>query len=313
MTQNNTIKFDSKFSSTDKILHEQFVHYGRNVKEWTRKCVVLLPKIEKKQIWKKRGFKSLYEYAAKLAGMSRSSVDEALRILKHVEDKPELKKVVEEKGIQSVRPVAAIATRETADFWANRAREMSKNTLEVYVREYKKQFSNKNRLEILPREEFQPENPQERRAIIMPLEPKIAAELEKLKGSGDWNELMKEFLELRKQKLEKEKPATKETNSRHIPEKIKHFAYAKTHGQCGYPGCTKPCKILHHTQRWALKNIHNPDQIVPLCLAHERLAHHGLIDNEEQTTDKWKILTEPVWWNAKRLVDQTVVRHRKFA
>lgn len=300
----------TKFSQQDKIIHEQFVNYGRNAKEWTRKCVLLLPEIERKQIWKKRRFNSLYEYAAKLAGMSRPSVDEALRVLKRVEDKPELKKVIEEKGIQSVRPVAAIATQETAAFWAEKAREMSKNTLEVYVREYKKQFNNKNqndndnRLEILPKEEFQ--------TIIMPLEPKIAAELEKLKGTGNWNELMKEFLELRKQKLEKEKPASLETQSRHIPKKIKRFAYAKTHGLCGYPGCTKPCKILHHTQRWALKNIHDPDQIVPLCLAHERLAHHGLIDNEEQTTDKWKILTEPVWWDAKRLVDQTVVQHRKF-
>lgn len=302
----------TKFSQQDKIIHEQFSIYGRNAKEWLRKCAMLLPEIERRQIWKKRGFNNLYEYAAKLAGMSRSSIDEALRVLKRVEDKPELKKVVEEKGIQSVRPVAAIATQKTANFWAKKAREMSKNTLEVYVREYKKQFSSDTRLEILPREEIKSENPPIQKTIIMPLEPKIAAELEKLKGSGDWNELMKEFLELRKQKLEKGKPASLETQSRHIPEKIKHFAYAKTHGQCGYPGCTKPYKILHHTQRWALENIHDPDKIVPLCLAHERLAHHGLIDNEEQTTDKWKILTEPVWWDAKRLVDRTVVRHRKF-
>ena len=170
MTQNNVIKSPQKIippsrDTADKIIHEQFVHYGRNAKEWTRKCVLLLPEIERKQIWKKRRFNSLYEYAAKLAGMSRPSVDEALRVLKHVEDKPELKKVIEEKGIQSVRPVATIATQETANFWANKAREMSKNTLEVYVREYKKQFSDKNqndndnRLEILPREEIQSENP----------------------------------------------------------------------------------------------------------------------------------------------------------
>lgn len=298
---NDTIK-------ADKIIHEQFVHYGRNAKEWMRKCVLLLPEIERKQIWKKRRFNSLYEYAAKLAGMSRPSVDEALRVLKRIED----------KGIQSIRPVATIATQETANFWANKAREMSKNTLEVYVREYKKQFSDKNqndndnRLEILPREEIQPENQPIQKTIIMPLEPKIAAELEKLKGGKEWNELMKEFLELRKQKLEKEKPKALETESGHIPKKIKNFAVEKTGGQCGYPGCIKPYKILHHTQRWAIKKTHDPDHIVPLCVAHERLAHHGLIDNEEQTTDKWKILTEPVWWDAKRLVDQTVVRHRKF-
>ena len=306
----------------DKIIHEQFVRYGRNAKEWMKKCVLLLPEIERKQIWKKRKFKSLYEYAAKLAGMSRPGVDEALRVLRHVED----------KGIQSIRPVVAIATQETANFWANKAREMSKNTLEVYVREYKKQFNGKNqsekpcvenaegmfseadnRLEILPREEFQPVNQPTRRPIVMSLEPKIAAELEKLKGNNDWNELMKEFLELRKQKLEKEKPVPLETESRHIPTKIEQFAVKKTNGLCGYPGCIKPYKILHHTQRWALKNIHDPDYLVPLCTAHERLAHHGLIDNEEQPTDQWKILTEPAWWDNKRIVDRAVVQHRKIA
>src|SRR3990170_8617878 len=75
-------------------LHQQFSEYGKNAKEWLRKCALLLPEIAEKQVWRRKGFSSIYEYAAKLAGMSRSSVDEALRVLSRIEDKPALQELV---------------------------------------------------------------------------------------------------------------------------------------------------------------------------------------------------------------------------
>jgi len=303
----------AKNNFADLTLHTQFVEYGRNAKEWLRKCALLLPEIDRQEIWKKKGFSSIFEYAAKLAGMSRSSVEEVLRVMKHVQDMPALRKVIEKKGIQSVRPVAAIATLETADFWAEKVRIMNKNTLETYVREYRKEF--------LPREAAQSEKcansptinssqPAETKTITMTLSPGIAAELEKLKGKGDWNTLMHELLQLRKEKFESEKPKPVETPSRHIPAKVKKFAIEKTRGQCAYPGCTKPYKIFHHTQRFALDHVHDPDRLVPLCEAHEHLAHHGLIANEDQTPDQWGVLLEPEWWDLKQVVDQRVWEHR---
>ncbi len=307
--QTQTLK-KAKFSAEDRMFHTQFVHYGRNAKEWLRKCALLLPEIDRRQIWKKKGFSSLFEYAAKIAGMSRSTVEEAIRVLKHAEEKPEFKKVIEVKGIQSVRAVVAVATPETAAFWAEKAMEMSKNTLEVYVKEFKKAgFASPvadNRLEFLPREESQPE-----KLIAMKLEPEVAAELEKLKGQGEWNNLMKQLLELRRQKLETKKPQAVETESRHIPAKIEKYVVETTNGQCAFPDCTKPYKILHHTQRWALHNIHDPEKLVPLCTEHERLAHSGLIANEDQPLEKWAIFKNPIHTDTKFLVDQTVMEHRK--
>ena len=119
-------------------LHNRFSEYGGNAREWTRKCALLLPEIEKYEVWKKKGFGSIYEYAAKLAGMSRNAVDDALRILRKIEDKPALMKVAEKKGINAVRPVVAVATVENADFWAGKAEIMSKHTLETYIREVQK-------------------------------------------------------------------------------------------------------------------------------------------------------------------------------
>ncbi|EKD63853.1 MAG: hypothetical protein ACD_51C00180G0001, partial [uncultured bacterium] len=115
-------------------LHEEFVKYGANAKHWLRQCALLLPEIARQEIWRKKGFGSIYEYAAKLAGMSKSQVDTALWVVRAVEDKPELKKVVEEKGINCVKPIVAIATKETASFWAEKATEMSQHDLEIYAK-----------------------------------------------------------------------------------------------------------------------------------------------------------------------------------
>lgn len=337
------LKSSPATSSSDDSVHQNFIDYGRNAKEWLRKCALLLPEINRRQIWKKKGFSNIFEYAGKLAGMSKSSVKDALRIMRKVEDKPALRKVIEEKGIQSVKPVIAIATPETAEFWAEKARIMSKNTLETYVHEY--------RLEWLPRTSGQPEkgttfpathsgqsqklhgapikpeknagsrngsmgsssaNPSVKtKTLNMELSPDVAAKLEKLKGTGSWEDLMRELLETREEKLEAEKPKPVETPSRHIPAKVKNFAIAKTRGQCAYPGCTKPYKILHHTQRFALDPVHDPDRLVPLCEAHEHLAHHGLIANEDLAPEKWGILLEPNWYDFKQVVDEKVVEYRK--
>ncbi len=317
-------------------MHEQFVWCGKNAKEWTEQCKWLLLEVEEMEIWKKLGFECVYHYAAALAGMSRYTAEDALWILRKLVDKPILREVAKEKGLAAVRPVLTVVTKETEEFWAEKARTMTKNTLETYVREFKKQ----NRLESCPRTTVESENlsatppsqattqtlfeetkeisskPQPSASIssdkifTMNLDPEMANELLKLKGQGDWNSLMKELLELRRAKLEAEKPKPVKTDSRHIPADIERWAVAKTRGQCGYPDCTKPYKILHHTQRWALEKIHDPDRIVPLCTAHERIAHQSLIENEDKLTHEWRVLDEPVWWDLKFSIDQQVMAYR---
>ncbi|MFH1720616.1 MAG: hypothetical protein ABH856_03355, partial [Patescibacteria group bacterium] len=160
-------------------LHKQFIEYGANAKKWTRKCVLLLPEIERHRVWKKKGFSSIYEYAAKLAGMSHNTVDDALRILRKIEDKPALRKVVEEKGIGAVRPIVTIATQETAGFWAEKAREMSKNTLEVYIQEFRGLSRPRTKSEPV-KDPSAPAAAAEKVSISMDLDPEIADKLEKL-------------------------------------------------------------------------------------------------------------------------------------
>jgi len=316
-----------KFSPQEKTLHDQFVQYGRNAKEWMHKCTLLLPHIEKHKIWQKKGFENIYEYARKLAGMSRNKVNESLRILSKIEDKPELMKVVEQRGIFAVKPIVTIATTETAGFWAEKAKLMTKTTLETYVKE----FRNQNDLLEPKTDDFgrpgasgNAENPQQqaisisgqkmaahsKKIVAMELEPKIIEQLEKLKGQNDWNTLMKQLLEMRAKYIEEQKPEAVATTSRHIPNKIKKYTTARTNGQCAFPKCTKPAEIFQHTQRWALENIHDPDRLFGLCKEHERLAHLGLIENEEQSPQNWKIRAQPDRFDPKYEIDLVVQKFR---
>ncbi len=335
----------------DQSLHEKFVAYGTNAKEWMRKCVLLLPEINARAIWKQKGFGSIYEYAAKLAGMSRNTVDNALRILEKIEDKPYLRLVAEHKGLGAIRPVITVATPDDEKFWARKAAAMSKNTLETYVREYRRQkeFAGCAPFDAPAAKSFNPDfrpgtefRVKEERAenvkngsesgvedqiaglgtcapsvpakiiLAMDLEPEVAAILQKLKGQGDWNMLMKELLALREEKLTAEAPEPIEDAKRYIPVRIKRYVLKKTNGQCAYPGCTKPYRILHHTQRFALRPTHDSKTLVPLCKAHERLAHQGLIEHEQEGPENWRVRDEAERDKVTYAVDRRVMVRRKF-
>ncbi len=297
-------------------LHAKFVEYGTNAKRWMRQCVLLLPEINRLAIWHKKGFGSIYEYAAKLAGMSRNAVDDALRILEKIADKPNLQLVAEAKGLGAVRPVVTIATPETEKFWAQKAASMSVHTLETYVREVKKQGGVdifRHVTEIQNKEESEVTVKQaEKVKITMDLDRATAEKLLKLKGQGDWNTLMQELLKLREEKLAAEAPEPVLNAKRYIPARIKHHVLQKTNGQCAYPGCAKPYKIFHHTRRFALQREHDSQTLVPLCTAHERIAHHGLIEREQEEAGVWKVRTQPDRESALYAVDRLVMGYRRL-
>lgn len=318
-------------------LHEQFVEYGQNAKKWLRKCTMLLPEIERQQVWKQKGFESIHAYAAKLACMSHGQVDDALRILKRIAAMPSLLKVAEEKGLNAVRPVATIATEKTAGYWAKNASRMSRHELEAFVRDH----PDSNRSSDSGQDpdavsgsqpalsgfehsaaNLQPpllgcnscttgpasDHPQSK-TIIMQLKPELATKLENL-NKGNWNELMEKFIKLYEKDLEESKPPVKEKASRPTPSKTKAYVLKRSGGYCEFPKCRQKYKHLHHTNRYYSNKTHNPDQIIALCKAHHDLAHRSLIDNEESPPANWKIRSEPNFNTLNWLVDREVQRYR---
>lgn len=299
-------------------LHQKFVQYGTNAKEWMRKCALLLPEIDRERIWQQKGFESIYVYAAKLAGMGRDQVNDALRILEKTKDMPAIQKVIEAKGLNIIKPLVTILTPENEIFWAEKASQMSRHTLETYIKEIRRTGPSKN-----PEKSYQEaisifENDEvtktpSKKIVAMQLDPEIADQLEKLKGDGDWNDLIKGFLEMRAQKLEQEKPAPVETDSRHIPAKIRKHVLERSKGRCEFSGCPKSYEILHHTDRFALKKTHDPRHIIALCKPHERIVHQGLVEDESLPPKDWKILKNADKYHPKFHIDQLVQKFRNFA
>ncbi len=287
-------------------LHGRFQMYGKHAREWTRKCALLLPEIVRERVWEKKGFDSVYTYARVLAGMGRHAVDDALRILHGIENMPELQKVVEMKGLNAVRPVVAVATSETELFWAEKAMEMSKHTLEVYIRERRESRTGTGN-----NAEFPHQQAIAKTTLTLDLDLEVARKLEKLKGKdGDWNMLMLELLELREKMLDQEKPEEKITESRHIPAAIEKYVVGRARGVCEYRSCAKKYGILHHIQRFALEKTHDPSRIVALCKPHERMVHLGLIEDEHILPVRWKIVEEADRSDPKYQIDRMVQRYR---
>lgn len=310
-----------KSSENIEEIHQKFIQFGSNAKKWIHECKLLLPEIAKKRIWEHKGFSSIYEYAGKLAGLSHGQVDDALWILRKAFDKPELMAVARTKGINSIRPVVSIATKENAGFFGKKAMEMSKNTLAVYVRGLRKVAQvTENDQSLLSGEEFRTgpktftneqsaQTSVSTKTISMELSPETADELEKLK-INDWEELMKMFLKQHHEKLEQQKPEKKVTKSRHIPKKIEEFILKRSGGHCEYPDCRRKYEHFHHTQRFSMKKEHDPDKIRALCKAHHDLMHHNLVENETKDPKNWQIRLSANKSDFTHLIDEKVQQHK---
>ena len=285
---------------SDKDLYALCKEYGRKARFWRRKFAGLLPEVERRGLYRRRGCGSIYEFAAKLAGMSKESVDKILRLSKKLEDKPFLLEQLE-TGAQSwskLEKVAYIATSQTDGAWAERIENMPQPAVEAFVQNF--------RLKTTLQSETEPV----KSAIQFTVKPALAQKLQQLSKRADFESLLEKFVESVGAQEQSEKPQAVSTPSRHIPTEIDRYVRARTNDLCAFPCCTKIGTSLHHTQRWALENIHDPDRLHLLCTNHERLAHQGYIENEEQSPEHWRLRSYPAERGALSLIDELVNVHR---
>lgn len=353
---------------TDRELYEKCSFFGTQARKWANKFAALLPEVEKRGLYKKHGFYSIFEFAAKLARMNRETVIEILRVSRKLENVPLLREQIETQGWSKLKVVATIATKENEEMLAEKVREMSKSTLVIFVNEIRKQNvagvqiragaeGHQNiELQNLQQANSQPNlldsapcqsqsSGSTRIHVRLLLKPKTELRLKELQkkmskkigGPVDLNEVMETLLnsyderKAPKSRVQKSqinpiqstntvvtKSATDEESiqnttkpSRYIPAQIKKVLYSKYGGRCAFPGCHKLPKIYHHTRRFSLYPSHNPDFLMPLCRAHEQLAHHGLIENEERSAENWRLQFEPDKSAVKYWVDMRVRGFRK--
>ena len=247
---------------TDKELYEKCIEAGKNARKWKNRFVAMLPEVARRGLHRKHGFATIVEFAAKVGGVGKATVDAIFRVEKYVSDKPVLKELIAEVGVAKVRVVASIATPENQRDLAKKVKTMSKAALEMYAR--------------MKREPEKPIPGSRRTNVSFGLDEDVEFKLRKFKNDmgGDkieWNDVIKAL-------LEKVARCTRHTNqARHVKKKItRHVPVAIKQSlpeKCQFPSCNKPAEVTHHPHRFSLRANHN--NLKPLCKAHHELVHNG--------------------------------------
>ncbi len=252
----------------DNELYKLCQEYGVKARKWKNKFISLLPEVAKRELYKKKGFESIYEFAAKVGGVGRKTVEAVFQVQKYIEDKPALKAVLPKVGINKIRTIATLATQENQIELADKVIKMSKPALELYAKEQR-----------APKIETPPGR--KMRILSFHVDEAVELELRKLKNEGEtFNDVMRKLLALvPKEKVVKPRK-TKKSKSRPVPAQQRREVSAETNGKCSIPGCNKPAEEIHHKKPWAIFKKH--DELQALCKGHHELKHQGdtLIDKK---------------------------------
>lgn len=245
-------------------IHKQFVQLGRERNKITYELLALLPEIFEKRIFRKYGCATIEEYAGKFAGLSKSVVQKRLRLEKDLENMPALKETVRTQGVHKVALVAKLARPETEKAWADKVQHMSKQALQ----ELSKEIREKPKTTTI-------ELNAEMTAMLMQIKKKL--------GVDNDQEVMRKIFE----KILEEEKIPGEKSSRYISQEKREKARKISGGKCAYPHCDQNMEVLHHRERFAKSQNHS--SIIPLCRNHHEFAHNGLIENEREQPEKWKL------------------------
>lgn len=295
---NNSIKELSKMS--DSGIYRLCKKWGEEALHARRKFAGLLPEVNKRRLYERRGFMSIYEFAAKLSGMSREQVDVVLRMEKRFADKPNLHEaLVEGKiSVNKLSRVVSIATVSNQAQLAEKIEALSQKAVDIFVQDYK----NKDDLQkSLAEANSNGSDSRDENALLKPLievkstraqtlilDLDVESKLMEMQQKGiDVNAFLRHALEKREQEIEEEKQrlaiAQKREEqekdviampvSRRVPVKIVRLIRAEYGTKCGIPNCNRMAKQLHHEIGFAKNGTHNPYFLKPLCKGHHELAH----------------------------------------
>ncbi len=260
---------------TDKELFKLCQEYGAKARMWKNKFIALLPEVYKRRLYKKRGYGSIFEFAAKLGGVSKNVVEDVLRLDVQFEDKPKLKALIPEIGVSKLKTIASVASIETENLWAKKIQTMSRAAIETEIRDQKNNVENS---QIFPGENFE--------TFTAKLSPRTIQRLKIIKvkmGQGTtWEEVFCKLAGLATPEPKREYKQ-RPSKSRAVPAKQKR----ELPEICEIPGCNKPAEEIHHKKPWAIFKKH--DKLKALCKAHHELEHQGdTVIDKKYRAYKWQ-------------------------
>jgi hypothetical protein len=287
-------------SLSDRELFNLCKQFGGNALKWRWKFAGLLPEVNRRLLYEKKGFSSIFEFGAKLAGMSREQVSRTLNLEKNFEDKPALKSILVngEVSINKLARIASIATIDNQEDLAEYVKTLSKNAIEAFVKDEKQSMRKADqdglKLHKTGIESVPGHKDSNYLKILEALSEKSKNELlDLVEKSINIEELIAEMLNNRRAgiAIAKEQIAAEMEQEervvpgnagdsevhlqgkRYIPVKIRKIIKREYGTKCAVPTCNKPAAIVHHTQRFALAKNHNPYFLAPLCRGHHEIAH----------------------------------------
>lgn len=295
---------------TDKQIYKLCCEYGSMSLTGRHKFVALLPEVFKRRIYRKYKYCSIYEFGAKLCGLSNNIVDEALRLGEKFKNMPELLDLMSKVGLSKLRIIACIADESTASIWAKRVQKMSRKALETLVKDIRREQEDK----IINSQKYPGIFPEERSTleITQPqaqrLDSESAREFSETQNvstrrerfSMDLNQETINQLKLIKQKFEKqtgeklcwnevvqmaaakllaEAPVRDYKQRPHKSRPIPAIKRREMPKMCTVPGCNEPAEEIHHKKSWAIFRDHK--DLEAFCKAHHELAHQS-----DSTIDK---------------------------
>ncbi len=146
---------------SDRDLFETAQRIGAVALKGRRAFIGLLPLVEKRRAYEGRTFYSIYDFAAKVGGVSRDVVTEVLRIDMQLKNMPLVQKLLYGGTVSwsKIRMITAWLTPENQQIWIDKLENLSNRSLEVYLRDYRKQLSEDRVIEIVPEHLFSLEQP----------------------------------------------------------------------------------------------------------------------------------------------------------
>jgi len=270
---------------TDENLFVLCRQYGAKALLWRRKFIGLLPEVNRRRLYERKGFLSIYEFAAKLAGVSERQVDTALNLHLRLEKTPKLQKLFNDGtvSINKLVRVVSIVSPENEDAISKMSTILSQNALGVYAKDLKKAKEEKVAAETaLPNSLFDSNVMRAQKKLNFTLSDEVVDKFNLLHSQGkDINKLLRDFLNQKDQEIEQKEQelSARVREETHLPSRThynkatRNFLNEKYGDKCAIHGCTKPAEEIHHKIRFGLQANNDPAYLVPLCKEHHKIAH----------------------------------------
>ena len=137
----NTENFSDKNLAgySDKKLLALCRRYGTQALLWRQKFTGLLPEVNRRRLYEKKGYNSIFEFGKRMAGLSEAQISLAINLEKRFVDKPALHEALVDGriSINKLARVASIATFENEKVLMKSAEKLSKSGLDVLVKDMK--------------------------------------------------------------------------------------------------------------------------------------------------------------------------------